>query len=70
MQETVIKYENTYRLESKNPFNEHVVTKIVNSEIKKNFNETTRYDSYEAVKICAAMSLNIRNNIYDLEFER
>jgi len=65
-----VKYENTYRLESKNPFDEHQVSKVVSTEIENFFNEMTKYDPYEAVKTCAAMSFSVRNNICDLGFER
>jgi len=64
------KYQNTYRLESKNPFNENKAIAIVKNEIKKNLNNETKYDPNEAARISATMSLSIRDSIYDMDFER
>lgn len=70
LQEKLIKYQNTYRLESKNPFNENKAIAIIKNEIGKHLNNETMYDPEEAAKICASMSLSIRDRIYDMDFER
>lgn len=57
-------------MESKNPFDEQKTMVIVKNEIEKHLNEETKYDAYEAEKLCKTMSWNIRNNIRDLDFER
>lgn len=57
-------------MESKNPFNEHKAMTVVKNEIEKYLDENTKYDPNQAIKICEAMSLNIRNNICDMNFER
>lgn len=69
-QDKLIKYQNTYRLESKNPFNENKAMAVIKNEIKKHLNNDTRYDPEEAAKISATMSLSIRDGIYDMDFER
>lgn len=68
--ENFIKYENTYRMESKTPFDEKKAMVIVKNEIEKHFNEETKYDAYETEKLCASMTRNIKNNIKDIGFER
>lgn len=57
-------------MESQNPFNERKAIDAIQIEIEKYLNEETKYDPYESAKICAAMSLSIRNSITDLNFER
>lgn len=57
-------------MESKNPFNERKSIDAIQYEIEKHLNEKTKYDPYESAKLCAAMSLGIRNSIIDLNFER
>lgn len=66
--EKLVKYQNTYRLESKSPFNKNKVMAVIKKEIKKNLNDETRFD--EAAKISASMSQSIRDDIYDMDFER
>jgi len=63
-------YQNTYRLESKNPFNENKAMAVIKNEVKKHFTNETKYDPNEAAKISATMSLSIRDKICDMEFER
>lgn len=69
-QEKLINYQNTYRLESKNPFNENKAMSVIKNEIKKYLNNETMYEPDEAAKISSAISLSIRDGIYDLGFER
>lgn len=57
-------------MESKNPFNEVKALAVVQYEIEKCLNAETKYDPYKASKLCADMSLNIRNSIYGMHFER
>lgn len=57
-------------MESKTPFNENKAMIAVKNEIKKYLDENTKYDPYQATKICETMSFNIRNNICDMNFER
>lgn len=70
LQENVIKYQNTYRMESKNPFDEDEATSLIKSEIEKLIDERTGYDPHEITKLCTALSVNIRNGICDKNFDR
>lgn len=69
-QDKLVKFQNTYRLESKNPFNENQALTVIKNETMKYLNNETRYNPDEATRIAAAMSLSIRDGIYDLDFER
>jgi hypothetical protein len=69
-QDKIIKYQNTYRLESKNAFNENKATTIIKRETEKYLNNETRYDPEEATRIAAAMSLGIKDGIHEMNFER
>lgn len=57
-------------MESKNPFDKHKATILIKSGIEKYFDEKTKYDPFEVMKICAALSTNIRNGICDMNFDR
>lgn len=69
-QDKLIKYQNTYKLESKNPFNENKALSVIKTEIEKHLNNETRYDPDEAARISATMSFSIRDGICDMDFER
>lgn len=69
-QDRLIKYQNSYRLESENPFNENKALTVIKNEIKNHLNNETMYDPEEAARICATMSLSIRDGISDMDFER
>lgn len=57
-------------MESKNPFDKSVVFKLVDDEIKNNFDDQTKFDPIAAPKICAAMANNITNGICAMNFDR
>ncbi|XP_026814540.1 tctex1 domain-containing protein 2-like [Rhopalosiphum maidis] len=69
-QDKLVKYQNTYRLESKNTFNENKALIVIKNETMKHLNNETRYNPDDATRIAANMSLSIRDGIYDLDFER
>ncbi|XP_025209265.1 tctex1 domain-containing protein 2-like [Melanaphis sacchari] len=69
-EENIIKYENTYRMESKKPFDERLTKVVLKTEIENHFNNETKYDSNEAVQTCSNISLNVRNKIREMEFDR
>lgn len=70
LQNKHIKYQNTYRLESKNPFNENKALSVIKKEIEKHLNSEIRYDPDEIARISATMSFSIRDGICDMNFER
>ncbi|XP_015608075.1 tctex1 domain-containing protein 1-A isoform X2 [Cephus cinctus] len=63
------RYQNTYRLESYNPFKIEPVDKIVEM-VMTNHLEDAVYDATEAPKICSEISSEIRKRILKLEFDR
>lgn len=69
-QDKIIKYQNTYKLESKNPFNENKALAVIKSETEKYLNNETRYEPDEAKKIAASMSHGIKDGINEMDFER
>lgn len=69
-QDKLVKYQNTYRLESKYPFNKNKVLSVIKNEIEKHLNNETIYEPEEAARISATMSLSIRDGISDMDFER
>jgi len=70
MQENIIKYENTYRMESKKPFDELLAKVVLKTEIEKHFDNETKYDPNEAIQTCFKISLNVRNKIREMDFDR
>ncbi|XP_076172796.1 dynein light chain Tctex-type 5 [Ptiloglossa arizonensis] len=62
-------YQNTYRLESLNPFKVDPVDKIVKM-IMINKLEDIPYDAVECPKICESIATDIREEIKKLNFER
>ncbi|VVC25858.1 Tctex-1 [Cinara cedri] len=70
IEEKFINYQNTYRMQSKKPFNKLTVLTLVNEEINNKFNEETKYDPIAAPKICVAMADSIMNSIYNMNFDR
>ncbi|XP_050441524.1 dynein light chain Tctex-type protein 2B isoform X2 [Adelges cooleyi] len=68
--EKVVNYQNTFRLESKNPFHETKALEVIQDEIGKHLTEETKYDPQEAASLCVALSQSIRDRINELEFER
>ncbi|KAF0752160.1 tctex1 domain-containing protein 2-like [Aphis craccivora] len=69
-EENVIKYENTYRMESKKPFDERLAKVVLKTEIENHFNDETKYDPNEAIQTCSDISLNVKNKIREMEFDR
>lgn len=69
-QDKFIKHQNTYRLKSKNPFNENKAMAILKSEMEKHLNNETKYNPEEAAIISTTMSLSIRDSICEMDFER
>ncbi|CAH1712886.1 dynein light chain Tctex-type 5-like [Aphis gossypii] len=69
-EENVIKYENTYRMESKKPFDERLAKVVLKTEIENHFNDETKYDPNKAIQTCSDISLNVKNKIREMEFDR
>ncbi|XP_003242459.1 tctex1 domain-containing protein 2-like [Acyrthosiphon pisum] len=69
-EENIIKYENTYRMDSKKPFDERLAKVVLKTEIESHFNDETKYDQNEAIQICINISVNVRNRIREMDFDR
>ncbi|XP_015365278.1 PREDICTED: tctex1 domain-containing protein 1-like [Diuraphis noxia] len=69
-EENIIKYENTYRMDSKKPFDERLAKVVLTTEIKNHFNDETKYDQNEAIQTCIDISLIVRNRIREMDFDR
>ncbi|XP_050528092.1 dynein light chain Tctex-type protein 2B-like [Daktulosphaira vitifoliae] len=65
-----VNYQNTYRLLSKNPFNETKTLEAVQEELEKYIKCDTRYDPQRAAGICASLSQAVRDRIQDMNFDR
>ncbi|XP_011157246.1 dynein light chain Tctex-type protein 2 [Solenopsis invicta] len=63
------KYQNTYRMEPRNPFKTDQVDKIVKSVMNYRLDEVT-YDDAEATKLCSDIAAEIRRRVKKLEFDR
>ncbi|XP_044738966.1 dynein light chain Tctex-type 5-A [Chrysoperla carnea] len=64
------RYENTYRLESKNPFLHEPVENIIRTIISARFNRNSRYNASEAPQMVTKLSQKIREKVKELNFER
>ncbi|XP_060867215.1 dynein light chain Tctex-type protein 2B-like [Metopolophium dirhodum] len=69
-EENIIKYENTYRMDSKKPFDELLAKVVLKTEIENHLNDETKYDQNEAIQTCINISLNVRNRIREMDFDR
>ncbi|KAL1513019.1 hypothetical protein ABEB36_002504 [Hypothenemus hampei] len=63
------KYQNTYKLESNNPFNSEKVDKIL-KEVMEEVMENLQYDPDKCVSVARFASSQIRNKVKQLEFHR
>lgn len=57
-------------MESKKPFDELLAKVVLKTEIEKHFNDETKYDPNEAIQTCFSISLDVRNRIRDMDFDR
>jgi len=57
-------------MDSKKPFDERLAKVVLKTEIEKHLNDETKYDQNEAIQTCINISLNVRNKIRDMDFDR
>jgi len=57
-------------MESKKPFDELLAKVVLKTEIENHLNDETKYDKNEAIQTCISISLNVRNRIREMEFDR
>lgn len=65
-----LRFQNSYRLESKNPFNKEPVEAILKEIMDKRFSKCERFDSKLTVAFCRTVSDEIIDQIKALEFDR
>ncbi|XP_070172600.1 dynein light chain Tctex-type protein 2 [Polyergus mexicanus] len=63
------KYQNTYRIEPRNPFKADLVDKIVRSVMKNRLDELA-YDDTVVAKLCGDVASEIRRRVKKLNFDR
>jgi len=57
-------------MDSKKPFDERLAKVVLKTEIENHFNDETKYDQNEAIETCINISLNIRNKVREMDFDR
>ncbi|XP_029176846.1 tctex1 domain-containing protein 3-like [Nylanderia fulva] len=63
------RYQNTYRMESRNPFKADSVDKIVRSVLNNRLDELS-YDDTTVAKLCGDVASEIRRRVKKLNFDR
>lgn len=57
-------------MDSKKPFDENLAKVVLKTEIENNLNDETKYDHNEAIQTCINISLNVRNRLREMDFDR
>jgi len=57
-------------MDPKKPFDERLAKVVLKTEIENYFNDNTKYDQNEAIQTCINISLNVRNRIREMDFDR
>jgi len=57
-------------MDSKKPFDERLAKVVLKTEIENHLNDETKYDQNEAIQTCISISLNVRNRIREMDFDR
>ncbi|XP_046387761.1 dynein light chain Tctex-type 5-B-like isoform X4 [Ischnura elegans] len=65
-----VRYQNTYRLESKKPFNRDSVTKIIKDTLERELTLLKKYDPEDCKRLSWSMAEDIRSQVKALEFDR
>lgn len=65
-----LKYQNSYRLASKNPFNQEKVEFILKQVMDNNFSKVERFDSKLTAGFCRTVSDEIIELIKGIKFDR
>ncbi|XP_018910819.1 dynein light chain Tctex-type protein 2 isoform X2 [Bemisia tabaci] len=66
----VLKYANSYQLESKNKFCPEKVERILHEVVAESVTVDTRYDAVESPKMALKLSADLRERVKDLQFDR
>lgn len=66
----MLKYANSYQLESKNKFCPEKVERILHEVVAESVTVDTRYDAVESPKMALKLSADLRERVKDLQFDR
>lgn len=65
-----IRFQNTYRLESRNPFNKDQVHDIMKEIMDSHFSKFERFDSKVSVGLCRTVTDEIIQKVKEKRFDR
>lgn len=65
-----VRFQNTYRLESKNPFNREHVEIIVKEVMDSHFSQIDRFDPRISVAFCRTVTDDILDQVKEKKFDR
>lgn len=65
-----IRFQNTYRLDSRNPFNKDQVYGIMKEIMDSNFSKFDRFDDRVSVGLCRNVTDEIIQKVKDKRFDR
>jgi tctex1 domain-containing protein 2 len=65
-----VRFQNSYRLESKNPFKRDVVEVILKKVMEKHFSSFERFDSKVSVSLCRTVTEDVIELIKEKNFDR
>jgi hypothetical protein len=66
----VVKYQNTYRLDSKNPFDFQKCLEILENIMTKNVPSNCKFDNRQTERVCHGLKEEILSQLKDQEFDR
>lgn len=67
---TTVRFQNTYRLQSKNPFNNDQVEKILKEVMDNHFSKIDHFDARMSVNMCRTVSDEIVELVKEKKFDR
>lgn len=65
-----LRFQNSYRLESNNPFNREEVEAILKAAMEEHFSQIDRFDSRITVASCRSVTDDIIEKIKEKNFDR
>ncbi|XP_071439536.1 dynein light chain Tctex-type 5-like [Hetaerina americana] len=65
-----VRYLNSYRLDSKYPFNRDLVTSVLKDTLEREISLLKKYDPDVCKKLCRLMAEEIRTQVRSMEFDR
>lgn len=66
----IVRFQNTYRLESKNPFNQDEVRIMLKQTMDHHFAQVERFDSKTLTLMCREVSDEVIEKVKEKKFDR